>query len=537
MVPAGCRERRRVARFIDVDAAPRSFDAGGPIIWLCTIALLAATAFFALQQSDRSDVGRLLANSDFTAYYCAGSVARDQADPYQAAPMEKCAPGASNPAPLPGYATALFSVASFAPQRGAALGWMIVLCIALLVTVWALHAASGISPLPIAAAVVGTDLIAGASFGQISVLTVLGVSLCALALSRGRHVPAAFAALLTLLQPQIGVPVVLSLLLWAPQTRRVLIIGAVALVTLSYLHLGVAENAEYLKRAVPAFAASEVPLRFQYAFAWILNFFGLAEGPALVISTIQYAAVVLFAIWFVPVIARRLDAPAALAAFPAAAAVVGGPNVHLAELAAAIPFAAILTGATARTRRLAWLALVLLAVPWIAIESVQQAGVFAIVAALVALFALPDRPWRGRAVVALAVGAIVLVTPVVFNRTSGLPLRPAPAAGSFDASRFGASLAAVRHGQAIRSQPILTESTWQNFVRKAPDWAGVLLVLIAGLIVVRPARRDQDEYAEDLPAPEVLWRVPVSWRVPRRDEWPGATHGGDESAVIVRSEL
>lgn len=470
-------------------------------MWFCALVLLAATAYFTLQQSGRTDVGRLLANSDFTAYYCAGSVARAHGDPYQATPMEQCSPGAANPAPLPGYATAIFSVVSFAPQPIAALGWMLALCVALLLTIWALHAASSISPLAIAAAVVGTDLIAGASFGQISVLTVLGISLCALGLSRGRHVAAALAALLTLLQPQIGVPVVLSLLLWAPRTRLVLIVGAGALVTLSYLHLGVAENAEYLKRAIPAFGASEVPLHFQYGFAWVLYFLGIDEGRALIISTIQYAVVVLLAIGFAPVVARRLDAPAVLVAFPAAAAVVGGPNVHLAELAAAIPFAAILTGTTARTRGRAWFALLLLAVPWIAIESLHQAEVFAVVVALVALFALPGRPWLGRAIVALAAGAIVVATPLVFNGISDLPLRPAPAAGSFDAARFGAGLAAVQHGEAIRSQAILTEATWQNFVRKAPDWAGVFLIFVAGL-AIRPAGRDEDD--EDLADPDVL---------------------------------
>ena len=119
-----------MARFIDVDVAPRSLDATGPIVWLCAFLILAGWAFYALQQSGPS-IGELLANSDFTAYYCAGRVSRMRGDPYQASPMDQCAAGASNPAPLPGYATALFSVASFAPEQVAALIWMLVLCIAL----------------------------------------------------------------------------------------------------------------------------------------------------------------------------------------------------------------------------------------------------------------------------------------------------------------------------------------------------------------------------------------------------------------------
>jgi len=499
-VPAGSRERRSVARFIDVDAAPRSFDATRPIVWLCALLLLAGASYFALQQSDR-DLGRLLANSDFTAYYCAGSVARLQGDPYQAAPMEQCAAGASNPAPLPGYATALFSVASFAQPQIAGLGWMLFLCAALVLTVWALHAASGVSPIAIAAALVGTDLIAGASFGQISVVTVLGISLCALGLSRGRHVGAALAALLTLMQPQIGVPIVLSLFLWAPRTRLVLFVGVAALVALSYLHLGAKENAEYVQRALPAFGASEVPLHFQYGFAWILYFFGESEGRALVASAIQYGATVLLAIAFAPMIARRLDAPAALATFPAVAAVLGGPNLHLAELAAAIPFAVVLTGTTARTRGLAWFALVLLAVPWIAIELMGQAAASAVVAGVVALFALPGRPWFGRAVVALAAVALVIATPLAISDIPDRTLHVPPNAGAFWGERFGDDLAAVQHGLAIRSQAVLTTPTLQNFVRKTPDWAGVALVFLAGLLS-RPAGRSGEP--EDFDDPEVL---------------------------------
>jgi hypothetical protein len=494
-----------VARFIDVDAAPRSFDARGPIVWLSALVLLAAMAFAALYQSGRTDVDRLLDNSDFAAYYCAGTVARAHDDPYQAAPMERCRAGASNPAPIPGYATAIFSIASFAPYRDAAIGWMLVLCIALILTIWALHVASGISPLPLAAAVVGTDLIAGVSFGQISVLTILGVALCAMALSRGRHIAAALAALLTLLQPQIGLPIILALLLWAPRTRLVLIVGVGALVTLSYLHFGVSENAEYVERAIPAFGASEVPLRFQYGSSWILYFFGLDETRALAVSTIQYVATVLLGVAVAPLIARRLDAPAALAAFPAAVAVVGGPNLHLTDLAAAIPFAAILTGTTARIRRLAWFALILLALPWIALETLHQAAVAAIVVAVVALFALPDRPWLGRAVIALAASAVVLAAPLLFAAIPDVPLRPAPAPASFSAaSRYGPTLAAVAHGEAIRSQAILTEPTWQSFARKAPDWAGVLLVFLAGLAARPAGRRVEDPSDEDLTVPDVL---------------------------------
>ena len=506
MVPGRCRERRRVARFIDIEIAPpRFYDTDRLVVWACALIFLAAAAFATLQQSGRTDVGRLLVNSDYTAYYCDGLVARQHNDPYLAGPMEQCNAYASNPAPLPGYVTAVFSIASFAPEQVGAALWALFLCAALVLTVWALYVATDVSPLALAAAVFGTDLVAGLSFGQLSVVTTLGVALCAMTLGRGKYVGAALAALLALVQPQVGVPVVLALALWAPATRRVLLVGVVALITLSYLHLGIAENTEFVRRAIPAFNASEVPLRFQYSMAWLLYFLGADEPGALVASFVQYAFTVGLALAFAPTIVRRLGSPAALAAFPAASAVLGGLSVHLADLAVALPFAAVLAGTKGWTRTAGVVALIGLAVPWIALETphgfgevIAQGVADGIIVALIALFAVQDRPWLVRSAVALGALALVIVAPLIFDAIPDNALRPAPAAASFDGAHYGDGLAAVAHARALRSQSILVEPTLQNFFRKAPDAAAVGLLFLVGLAFARSGRRIDGLAAENL---------------------------------------
>jgi hypothetical protein len=443
-------------------------------------------------------IDRAIANSDFAAYYCAGTVARSS-DPYHAEAIEACRSGASNPAPLPGYAIAFFSAVSFLPYEPASIAWEVLLAFALLTTVWALRCLTGISPFALAAAVIGTDLLAGVSFGQLSVITALGVALCALFLADQRPRAAAFAALLTLAQPQIGVPLALALIIWAPRTRLVIVLGAGLLVALSFLHLGLSQNAEYVERVLPAFAAGEIPLRFQYGLGWILYFFGLDETRAFHIATLQYAVTVLLAIVVAPAVARRLEAPGVLAAFPALAAVLGGPSVHLSDLAVALPFAAIAAG-SARGRTMGWLALMLLSVPWVILDGIEQSALGAVTIAAVALFTMADRSWLVRGTVAAMAAALALGTPYIVAGIPATPLRPA--ASTFDASPYGDSLTAVEHANAIRTQVGLTTPTWPSFVLKAPDWLGLALAFLAGLAALlgrgEPLERDDDDDA-DLP--------------------------------------
>lgn len=500
---ASCSKEGSLARYIDVAQAPKAIDARELMVWLLAVVLLAGVGIISIYQSGRT-FDRVVSNSDFAAYYCAGAVARVRADPYQARPLERCRAGTANPAPLPGYVTAFFSPISFLPYEPAALSWTVLLAIAVIATVLALRAATGVSAIGLAAAVTGTDLIAGLTFGQLSVIAVLGLSLVAMFLTQGFPRAAAIAALLTLVEPQIGIPVVLGLLLWIPRARFILVLGVAFLIALSILHLGPRQNAEYLSRALPAFFAGEVPFRFQYGFAWILYFFGIDESAALQVATFQYGLTTLLALGLAPVVARRLDAPGLVAAFPAAAATLGGPGLHLSDLAAAIPLVTLVAGSRSRARGLAWLALVLLSIPWITLESVEQTALAAAVVAIVALFTLGDSPWLVRATIGVVAIVLVFGTPRIVEGIPANAVRPAPTTQSFAELNFDPSLAAVVHANVLRDQPLLSEASWPTFALKAPDWAGVSLAFVAALAALRAGDRgtveedrDDEEEAED----------------------------------------
>jgi len=473
-------------------------NAGGILAWLLALVLLATAAFASVYAVNRT-LDQVAANSDFSAYYCAGSVARDRADPYAMQPMELCHPAASNPAPLPGFAIAFFSAISFAPYRAAALGWDVLLLFAVLITVWATWRASGFPILAVAAAVIGTDLVAGLTFGQISVLTACGVALTTYFLHRDWQIAAGFASLLTLLQPQIGVPVAMALLFWTARARGVTFALLVIAGFVSYAHLGASENLEYLQRAIPVHAAAEVPLRFQFSLTWLAYFFGLDEARALQAGVIQYALTALFGVLLAPVVARRFQTAGVLAALPATAAVLGGPSVHLSDLASALPFAAIVAASPGVAGGLGRTAIVLLSAPWIALLTIEQAAIGGTAAAVTTFYALAERPWVVRTGVAAAILALTLAFPKALADLPGTSVRRPPMPQTFAMRGDDPSLAATRHGAAVRQQSEITATTWETFALKLPDWTGLLLLYGAALVVLPsgPRRKTDEEYAED----------------------------------------
>jgi hypothetical protein len=462
--------------------------------------LLAVTAFASVYAVNRT-LDQVAGNSDFAAYYCAGNVARVRADPYAAQPMEQCHADASNPAPLPGFAIALFSAISFAPYREAALGWDVLLLLAILLTVWATWRASGFPLLAVAAGVIGTDLVAGLAFGQISVLTACGVALTTYCLHRRWQVAAAFAWLLTLFQPQVGIPVAMALLFWSGHARGVVLALLCLVGFASYAHLGASESLEYIQQAVPVHAAAEVPLRFQYGLTWIDYFFGLDEARALQAGVIQYALTALFGVLIAPVVARRLDTPGVIAALPAAAAVLGGPSVHLSDLASALPFAAIVAASPGTIGGLGRVALVLLSAPWIGLLTLEQAAVGGAAAAITTFYALGARPWFVRAGAAVAILALTLAFPKALADLPNASVRPPPMPQTFASHGYDPALAATRHGLEVRAQSTITATSWEAFALKLPDWLGLLLILAAAVAVLPSNlgnKRDEDD--EEFPA-------------------------------------
>jgi hypothetical protein len=475
-----------------VAAKIRSALSRARLEWLAVVAFVVAATVASLYANGH-DVRRFLSTNDFPAFYCAGQVARTGADPYQRWPLETCERSAAwlpagydpplatlEPAPLPGYLVAFFAIVSLVPYLTASVLWVGLTVVATLAAIWALRELTGLPRLAIAAALFATDIVDCIAWGQLAPVAMLGIALCGLFLRRGQPRAAAFAALLTLIQPQLGLPVMLALFVWVPRARLVLVLAAVVFAGLSLLWLGPAANLEYVRQVLPGQAASEAPFRIQYSFTWLLYFFGASEAMALKFSGYEYALAALAGVLLAPRVAKALDAPEALVAFPAACALLGGTYLHLFQMCAAVPFGLILVARAPRLRPVAWAGLALLALPWNALgaRAWYLGGAVALLILLLAAGEALPRPRR--AALTIAALALYLLFPRVLATVPNALRPPAPIA-TFQALGFDRSVAAVQHGYNLRLDPELTATSWRQFVEKVPDWAGLLLLFGAGL--------------------------------------------------------
>jgi hypothetical protein len=93
--------------------------------------------------------------------------------------------------------------------------------------------------------------------GQPVTFSFLALALTGWLVARGRDRWAALAALGTLVQPQIGLAVCLSLALWRPRTRLTLLASFVVLLGASLLTLSPLTMLEYVRYVLPLHAVSE----------------------------------------------------------------------------------------------------------------------------------------------------------------------------------------------------------------------------------------------------------------------------------------
>ena len=438
------------------------------------------------------DLRRTIAAGDFAAFYCGATVGRERLDPYRAAPLEACerartaAPGAPplpdgiDPVPVPGYAIALFLLLSLLPFGVAAFVWYTLLIAAVAATVELLRALTGLPRAALAAAVLGTDVTASVTYGQLAPLATLGVTAAALALRRERSRRAALACALLLLQPQVALGALAALLLWRPRARIVVAGVCAVLGLISLAALGFAANAEYVRSVVGAQALAEAPFDIQLSLTWLLVFFGTGESAALLVAWVEYAAVLVAGVALGGVLARRLGLREALVVVPAAAAVLGGTYLHVFQLAVALPCALVLAARVPAARVPAWAAVALLAVPWEATGSRLILALSAVAVATIVWTALNRCSARVRVVAACAAVAFVALEPVAVAHVSNAVVRPAPAAAAFLATGVDPALASGAHGVALRARPRRMEASWQTFAEKTPEWAA-LAALIAAL--------------------------------------------------------
>jgi hypothetical protein len=417
---------------------------------------------------------------DFRAFYCAARVASHGADPYHAEPLRSCEtslgrigffkrfPDATIPAPLPGYVLAALVPLSLLPFAAAAPLWAAILLLACIAGVIAL-ARFARSSWEVALAVFAFSLAAlSVPFGEVVPIAVACICISAYFAQCGRWRAAALSAAGAMIEPHLGLPVCLTLAIWAPRTRIPLALSAVALGAVSLAFLGPATNLEYFTGVLPAHALSEIGRDTQYSLSSVLYSLGAGQGVALRVGALWYVGMLALGTLAGGLLARKTGNVAFLVCVPPAFAVFGGTFIHATQIAVALPAALLLLTFTKKSKEqaLALVALLALAVPWSWVVSPPF-----MIAPLFPVAYLAWQFWRGnlRAVLLTALAAAALWTSLL-----ALP-RPAS------------------HEAAHRVAPVidahLAEASWSTFTEtsstngitawmvRVPTWVGLALLL------------------------------------------------------------
>ncbi len=393
--------------------------------------------------------------ADFRAFYCAGRAVLSRADPYREHPLHECeraalAPGippgvagVTVPAPLPGYAIALFAVPALLPFGPAAVLWICLSAAAAIGTVRLLAITLEIAPAATAIVVGLPAAIVAIPLGQVTPFVGLGLAAAAYGVRRGAYVLAAGGALLTALDPPVALAVCATLAIGVPALRSSLAAGTALLVAISLAALGPAVNLEYVGAVLHAHAVANVMDRTQFSathFAWLA---GLDRGAAVALGSTWSALALPIGIG-VALRLRRRYGEAALVLVPPAFAVFGGLYVHYAQVALALPACLLAAHHAARQPRA---------------KSALCAGVFVLAIPWLALCAFPVFA------VAVAVSAMVFCT--ALDR-AGIAVRLSAATSLGLVAFFGIAALTLATSGAVASSIIagnpLAETSWQNYI-------------------------------------------------------------------------
>lgn len=421
--------------------------------------------------------------TDFGIFYCAGQAVAAHADPYRVEPLRTCersvwAPGYlegyAEPAASPGYALPMFALLSRLPFATAKLLWLLLLCAAFGGAVVLLARLSRLHPLAVFALCIVPVGLLNVRPGQIGGILLACVAATAFLLRADRQRWAAVPALLATIEPHVGLPVVLSLAVFAPRARWLLGIGIVGLAALHFAVLGVSTGIEYVRVFLPAMAHAELLAADQYGISWLLHQGGLPSSLALPVATALYIAAIALGLAAAERAWKRTGDAALCIAIPVSIALLATPFLHDIEFCVALiaPLAAL--GAMSAGTRWLWLAAIA-AVPWYACVGDRVLGIASVVAIAVFAFFAVRRPLLHSAAAAIGTAAGCATVMLALRI---LPLHPG---AILDHAAVGShAISAASWAAFLRAHAALIASGPRVLVPKALAWgavfAGVLLL-------------------------------------------------------------
>jgi hypothetical protein len=447
-------------------------------------AVMAALAVWSLRDLSRLGEGAPWRTmDDFPDFYCAGWVLNLRANPYSYEPLHACErrvnvgdtfrgrlfarnPRVAFPAPLPAYDFYPFRLLARLPLKIARRFDAIAIVASVALSAVALAGLGVPLDVSVAALLLSTGFVE-LNTGQVVPFALFALVLCGLALARGSDRLAGALAVVTSLEPIVGVPAILATLLFVPRARWPVILTGAIFGLLAVSAVGWPVLLEYALRVVPAQAASEVHFPYQYSLTYALAQIGVPSGAALHAGGLSYVILLAAALLLAPRVTRTVGRRELLVFLPAFCCAIGGAYLHQEELCFALPALLVLAVRTrGRARTVFAIALCVLAIPWILVWGIKQLFVASLFVCSLILLRLRVERWP-----ALATLCAVALTIYAFELHS--PHLPVPAASSQHAYPPGE----------------LVQNEWRDYAQerstgdvlwlaiKFPSWAALLAAL------------------------------------------------------------
>jgi hypothetical protein len=353
--------------------------------WLLAPAILAA--LIALNPLNRPTY----VMGDFRAFYCAGAVIAQHANPYLEEPLRGCEAHAGPPAepaflrpvalpaPLPPYALALFVPFGLLPFPAAAVLYGLVLIAAMTAAVALYARVTGVSSVVLNVAFAAITATVTYYVGQPVPLVFLALAAAALFARGGRWWAAGACAVAASIEPHVALPVLAGMLVALPRTRLPVAIFAAVLGAAGVLAVGLPTSVAYVRDVVPAHALANA-FEWQFSLTSVLTSLGVAAPLAIRCGELMFAAMVALGV-AVAVRLRKLTGDAAvIVLIPPAFGVFGGVHVHFQQLAIAFPAVLYVYARYPQVRALAASGLALAMIPWNVMSSTVLAGLSPVLA-------------------------------------------------------------------------------------------------------------------------------------------------------------
>jgi len=458
------------------------------LVAIVTLALMLSARSFASWDGAKFDNGMM----DLRAFWCAGKAVAANANPYLTEPLRSCEhdipetllrrwPNAVIPFVHPGYDAAAFEALAHVPFRIAAVLFLILASASLACSIWLLTRTLDLPWQLVTSSLVLSIGLSTFLFGQLAAFELAALSASAAAVAGRRARLAGVLASLTLIEPHIGLFVVVATVVIVPGARITLAVGTGLLAAVALVATGPVPQMAWVG-GLSQHALAEASFEGQYSLTYVLTALGVPTRPALALGAVSALVALIAAVMVARALAQQ-GMRAAVVLIPTAFAGVGGTFVHLTQIGLAIAAALLLwsVAKTAPHRTLAAFGVVLLSVPWSYPAYSKHVLGFALITLAVVVWYVSGGSMR-RTLAAVA-GCWILFAAMENNPP---PAAAAPvvhrAPASSPASSSWAELVAGFHGYDAKRLAV-----------KVPTWIGLLLVVVSASLDGRRAARSNRE--------------------------------------------